>query len=84
MALTKSKKLTVTYEVPAVNSFFESIGFPYCASCFRAEWGGKERITDLEIEKFIRYYFADTNKAQLVYRKMECVVTGYMDFKQSK
>jgi hypothetical protein len=72
-------KLTVTYQVPAINNFLESIGYPYAASCFRAQYGPQETITDLEIEKFLRYYFADTNKAQFVYRKMETVVTGYVN-----
>jgi len=80
----KTNKLTVTYAVPAINNFLESIGFPYCASVFRAQYGATETITDLGIEKFLRSYFAETNNAQLVYRKMQCAVTGYMNFNSSK
>lgn len=81
MANTKNKSI-VTYQVPAVNNFLESIGFPYCASCFRAQYGTQESLTDLQIEKFLRSYFAETNNAQLVYRKMQTAVTGYITFKK--
>ena len=76
--MAHKKTATVTYNVPQINNFLESIGFPYSASCFRAQYGSQDTISDLEIEKFLRSYFADTNNAQLVYRKMQCAVTGYL------
>jgi hypothetical protein len=71
----------IYYETAPINNFLESLGFPYCASCFRAQYGPVETITSLELEKFIRYYFVESNNAQLVYRKIQAGVTGYIDFK---
>jgi hypothetical protein len=79
--MANKTKSIVEYNVAQINCFFESMGFPYAASCFRAQYCKEETITDLQIEKFIRTYFIDSNHAQYLFRKMQTVVTGYITTK---